>query len=86
MGVVFQDNFLFNTSIRENIRLAQPRASDAEIEAAARQAEIHDFIVALPHGYDTNVGEAGGRLSGGQRQRIAIARAILPRSCDPAVG
>ena len=69
MGVVFQDNFLFNTSIRENVRLARPEATDADVEAAARQAEIHDFIVALPDGYETEVGEAGGRLSGGQRQR-----------------
>ncbi len=77
IGVVFQENFLFNTSIRENIRLAQPDATDHMVEEAARAAEIHDMISGLPHGYDTNVGEAGGHLSGGQRQRIAIARAIL---------
>ena len=77
MGVVFQDNFLFNTSIRENIRLSRPDATDQMVEEAARAAEIHDLISSLPRGYDTGVGEAGGRLSGGQRQRIAIARALL---------
>ena len=76
---VFQDSFLFDTTIRENIRLGRPAASDAEVEAAARDAEIHDFIVALPQGYDTPVGERGARLSGGQRQRIALARAIIRR-------
>lgn len=77
MGVVFQENFLFNTSIRENIRMGKPGAADPEVEAAAKAAEIHDFIVSQPQGYDTVVGERGGHLSGGQRQRIAIARAIL---------
>ncbi len=77
MGVVFQETYLFNTTIRENIRMAKPHASDAEVEAAARQAEIHDLILQLPQQYETPVGEAGGSLSGGQRQRIAIARAIL---------
>jgi ATP-binding cassette subfamily B protein len=77
MGCVFQESFLFNTSVRENIRLGRRDATDAEIEAAARAAEIHDGILALPQGYDTVVGERGGRVSGGQRQRIAIARAIL---------
>lgn len=77
IGVVFQENVLFNISIRENIRLGQPTASDEEVEAAARAAEIHEFILSLPHGYDTITGERGGRLSGGQRQRIAIARAIV---------
>ena len=77
MGIVFQDPLLLNTSIRNNICMSKPGASDAEIEKAARAAEIHDFILTLPHGYDTLVGERGGRLSGGQQQRISIARAIL---------
>jgi len=77
MGIVFQENILFNTSIRENIRLGNPEASDGEVESAAQAAEIHSFIVSLPEGYNTHVGERGGMLSGGQRQRIAIARAIV---------
>jgi ATP-binding cassette subfamily B protein len=77
MGIVFQENLLFDMSIRENIRMGRLSATDQEVEEAARQAEIHDFIMGLPDGYDTRVGERGGRLSGGQRQRIAIARAII---------
>jgi ATP-binding cassette subfamily B protein len=77
IGVVFQESFLLNTTVKENIALARRDASEAEIEAAARAAEIHDTIVALPEGYGTVVGERGGRLSGGQRQRLAIARAVL---------
>ena len=77
MGVVFQENFLFNISVRENIRFGNLNATDADIEAAAKAAEIHDIILAMPDGYDTVVGERGGRLSGGQRQRVAIARAIV---------
>ena len=77
IGVVFQESFLLNATVRENIALARPEASQAEIEAAARAAEIHDTIAALPDGYDTVVGERGGRLSGGQRQRVAIARVVL---------
>jgi ATP-binding cassette subfamily B protein len=77
IAIVQQDNYLFNTSIRDNLCLGWPDAPDAEVEAAARAAEIHDFIVGLPDGYDTVVGERGAKLSGGQRQRIAIARAIL---------
>lgn len=77
IGVVFQESFLFQTSIRDNIRLGKLDATDAEVEEAARAAEIHDFIRSLPQGYDSNVGERGGQMSGGQRQRIAIARAII---------
>src|SRR6516225_9689708 len=77
MAVVFQENMLFNMSIRENIRLGKEGASDAEVVAAARRAEIHRYIMSLPQKYDTVVGERGDTLSGGQRQRIAIARAII---------
>jgi len=77
MGVVFQESFLFNTSVRENIRAGREGATDAEVEEAARAAEIHDIIERMPEGYDTNVGERGGLLSGGQRQRVAIARALV---------
>jgi len=77
MAVVNQDTTLFEASIRYNIRIGRMDASDAEVEQAARSAEIHDFIVGLPQGYDTNVGEGGKLLSGGQRQRIVIARALL---------
>src|SRR5262249_50786898 len=76
-GAVLQETFLSNTTIRETIRLGQPAASDAEVEAAARAAEIHGFVVALPRGYDTPVGERGNQLSGGERQRVALARALL---------
>ena len=77
IGIVFQDNFLFNRSIRENIRFGREDATDAEVEEAARAAEVHEFIATLPQGYDTVAGERGASLSGGQRQRIAIARAVL---------
>jgi ATP-binding cassette subfamily B protein len=77
MAVVFQENMLFNMSIRENIRLGQEGATDEEVEQAARKAEIHRYIMSLPQKYDTSVGERGDTLSGGQRQRIAIARAIV---------
>src|SRR6478735_9242935 len=77
MAIVFQENMLFNMSIRENIRLGKEGASDKEVVAAARKAEIHSYITSLPQKYDTPVGERGDTLSGGQRQRIAIARAII---------
>ncbi len=77
MALVPQDPMIFGTTARENIRFGRPEASDAEIEEAARAAAAHDFITALPQGYDTQLGERGVMLSGGQKQRIAIARAIL---------
>lgn len=77
IALVTQDTFLFDGSIKENIAFGKPGASDEEIVEAARNANAHDFISALEAGYDTSVGEGGGRLSGGQRQRIAIARAML---------
>jgi len=77
IGVVAQNTFLFNDSVRNNIAYGMPHATDAQIEAAARTAYAHDFILQLPDGYDTHIGDAGALLSGGQRQRISIARAIL---------
>jgi ATP-binding cassette subfamily B protein len=77
LGVVNQYVNLFNDTVRDNIAYARPTADDEEVEAAARAAQAHDFILALPEGYDTVVGEHGSRLSGGQRQRIGIARALL---------
>ncbi|BBB89431.1 ABC transporter ATP-binding protein [Methylomusa anaerophila] len=75
--IVPQDVYLFNTSILENIKLGKPEASREEVEAAARAANIHEFIVGLPEGYETNAGERGLKMSGGQKQRIAVARALL---------
>ncbi len=77
IALVPQDPVIFAASARENIRFGRPEASDAEVEAAARAAHAHDFLAALPDGFDTYVGERGVMLSGGQKQRIAIARAIL---------
>ncbi|UTC91478.1 ABC transporter ATP-binding protein [Treponema denticola] len=80
VGYVSQDNYLFHLSIRENIRIGKPDATNAEIEQAAKKASCHDFICALPQGYDTVAGDGGNNLSGGEKQRIAIARAILKDS------
>jgi ATP-binding cassette subfamily B protein len=77
VGVVSQETYLFHASVRENLRFAKPEASDADIEEAARAAQVHDLIASLPEGYDTVVGERGYRFSGGEKQRIAIARTIL---------
>jgi subfamily B ATP-binding cassette protein MsbA len=77
LALVTQDTVLFNDTVRANIAYGRPDLAQAEIEQAARMAQAHDFIVAMEHGYDTQVGEKGVRLSGGQRQRIAIARAFL---------
>ena len=77
ISYVAQDNFLFDKSIRENIRMGNPAATDEEVEAAAKAANCHDFIMQLEQGYDTLAGDAGDRLSGGERQRITIARAML---------
>ncbi|ABX02989.1 MAG TPA: ABC transporter ATP-binding protein [Herpetosiphon sp.] len=77
IGMVTQETFLFHESLRANLRYAKPDATDAELEAACRAANIHDLIASLPNGYDTVVGERGYRFSGGEKQRIAIARVIL---------
>jgi ATP-binding cassette, subfamily B, bacterial len=80
VAVVSQDNMLFYGTVSENLRLGRPDASEPDVVAAAKAANAHDFIAALPDGYDTVIGERGTRLSGGQRQRIAIARALLRNS------
>lgn len=77
IGLVSQDVILFNCSVRENIRMGYLQATDEQVEAAAKATEIHNFILSLPQGYDTPVGDRGGQLSGGQRQRIALARALV---------
>ncbi len=82
VGVVSQETYLLHTTVRENLRYARPGATDAEIEDAARAAQIHDLIAGLPDGYDTMVGSRGHRFSGGEKQRIAITRTLLR---DPRV-
>jgi ATP-binding cassette subfamily B protein len=82
IGSVAQEPLLFSTSVADNIRYGRPEASDAEVEAAARAANAHDFIATFPEGYRTRVGERGVQLSGGQKQRVAIARALLK---DPRI-
>jgi subfamily B ATP-binding cassette protein HlyB/CyaB len=82
LGCGLQENILFNRSIRDNIALAEPGMPIERVIAAATLAGAHDFILELPEGYDTIVGERGNSLSGGQRQRVAIARALL---CEPRI-
>lgn len=77
IGIVTQETFLFSASLRDNIAYGKPEATDEEIIEAAKAAHIHDFIMSLPDGYDTLIGERGVGLSGGQKQRVAIARALL---------
>jgi ATP-binding cassette subfamily C protein CydC len=77
IGLVSQNTYFFNTTIRENLRFAGRRMTDEQVELAARAAEIHDFILSLPKGYDTMIGEQGLRLSGGERQRLALARVLI---------
>jgi ATP-binding cassette subfamily B protein len=77
IGMVPQDTVLFNDTIRYNIRYGRPDATDAEVEAAAKMAQVHDFVTSLPKGYDALVGERGLKLSGGEKQRVSIARTIL---------
>src|SRR5439155_4615882 len=90
-STVLQESLLFAATIRENIAYGWENVTDADIEAAARLANIHDFIATLPKGYDTVVGERGVTLSGGQRQRVAIARAAVRKASilildEPATG
>jgi len=82
VAVVLQDTFLFNTTVRENLLYGKPDATEEELIAAAKAAYAHDFIMSLPDGYDTEIGERGVKLSGGQKQRLALARAIL---ADPRI-
>ena len=77
IGLVSQNTYFFNTSILENLRFARRKVTQEEIESAAKAAQIHDFILSLPKGYDTLIGEQGLRLSGGERQRLAIARVLI---------
>lgn len=77
IGIVLQDNILFSDTIQANILYGNPKATEEEVIAAVKAAQIHDFITSLPEGYDTVVGERGVKLSGGQRQRVAIARVFL---------
>jgi ATP-binding cassette subfamily B protein len=77
IGFVFQETFLFSDTVANNIRYGHPDATDGDVEAAARVAQAHEFIMELPQGYDTMLGERGATLSGGQRQRLAIARGII---------
>jgi ATP-binding cassette subfamily B protein len=79
IGIVYQESFLFSNTVAANIAFGNPRATQAQIEEAARAASAHDFILALPQGYETVLGEAGADLSGGQCQRLALARALLLR-------
>jgi len=79
IGIVYQESFLFSNTVAANIAFGSPHATQEQIEQAARTASAHEFILALPHGYDTVLGESGVDLSGGQRQRLALARALLPQ-------
>jgi ABC-type multidrug transport system fused ATPase/permease subunit len=77
VAVLLQETLVFDGPVRENIAYGKPGATDGEIEAVAKAADAHDFILAIPEGYDTSIGQKGRLLSGGQRQRIAIARAMI---------